>query len=123
VTPPDAGGATHNAPARDYLGPRTQTGSLGMSGARPPLTQLLSVYDALLDEVMPPSLLVTDRGELVHAFGGASRFVHPRDGHIDWPAVRRALDDVGYDGWLTIEDGGLPLKEFGRRIDLIVAGR
>ena len=68
------------APARDYLGPRTQTGSLGMSGARPPLTQLLSVYDALLDEVMPPSLLVTDRGELVHAFGGASRFVHPRDG-------------------------------------------
>ena len=50
-------------------------------------------------------------------------FVHPRDGHIDWPAVRRALDDVGYNGWLTIEDGGLPLKEFGRRINLIVAGR
>jgi two-component system CheB/CheR fusion protein len=44
------------------------------------LTQLLAAYDALLDEVMPPSLLVTDRGELVHAFNGASRFLHLRDG-------------------------------------------
>ncbi|MDB5301781.1 MAG: hypothetical protein JWO87_3444, partial [Phycisphaerales bacterium] len=29
--------------------------------------------------------------------GGA--FVHPRDGSIDWPAVRAALDEAGYDGW------------------------
>ena len=35
------------------------------------LSQLLGTYDALLDEFMPPSLLVNDRGELVHAFGGA----------------------------------------------------
>jgi L-ribulose-5-phosphate 3-epimerase len=55
-----------------------------------------------------------------HHKGG---FVHPRDGNIDWPAVRRALDDVGYNGWLTIEDSGLPLKEFGRRIELIVDGK
>jgi len=49
-------------------------------------------------------------------------FVHPRDGNINWPEVRKALDEVGYNGWLTIEDGGLPLKEFNRRIDLIIAG-
>ena len=41
--------------------------------------------------------------------GHGGNFVHPRDGSIDWPAVRRALDDAGYDGWATIEDGGLPL--------------
>ena len=29
---------------------------------------------------MPPSLLVSDRGELVHSFGGASRFLRMRDG-------------------------------------------
>jgi len=52
----------------------------------------------------------------------AGNFVHPRDGSIEWPAVRKALDDVGYNGWLTIEDGGIPLKEFNRRIDLIIAG-
>ncbi len=44
------------------------------------LTQLLGTYDALLDDVMPPSLLVSDQNELVHAFGGASRFLKPRDG-------------------------------------------
>jgi hexulose-6-phosphate isomerase len=55
--------------------------------------------------------------------GHGGKFVHPRDGSIDWPAVRRALDDIGYDGWASIEDGGLPLAEFSRRFDLIEAGK
>jgi hexulose-6-phosphate isomerase len=50
-------------------------------------------------------------------------FVHPRDGSINWPAVRRALDDAGYNGWLTVEDGGLPFAEFNKRLDLIIAGQ
>jgi hexulose-6-phosphate isomerase len=54
--------------------------------------------------------------------GHGGKFVHPRDGSIDWPAVRRALDEVGYVGWATIEDGGLPLAEFSRRFDLIERG-
>ncbi|MGD0526488.1 MAG: CheR family methyltransferase, partial [Polyangiaceae bacterium] len=48
--------------------------------ARYSLSQLLATYDGLLGEFMPPSLLVDDYGELVHAFGGASRFLRPRDG-------------------------------------------
>jgi two-component system CheB/CheR fusion protein len=52
---------------------------------RPSLTSLLGTYDALLDEFMPPGLLVNERGELVHAFAGASRFLRPHDG-------RQALD-------------------------------
>jgi L-ribulose-5-phosphate 3-epimerase len=55
--------------------------------------------------------------------GRGGNFVHPRDGSIDWPAVRQALEDVGYDGWATIEDGGLPLAEFAKRFDLIAAGK
>ena len=55
--------------------------------------------------------------------GHGGKFVHPRDGSIDWPAVRRALDEVGYDGWASIEDGGLPLAEFSRRFDLIESGQ
>ena len=54
--------------------------------------------------------------------GHGGNFVHPRDGSIDWPAVRRALDAAGYDGWATIEDDGLPLAEFSRRFDLIERG-
>ena len=55
--------------------------------------------------------------------GHGGKFVHPRDGSIEWPAVRRALSDTGYDGWATIEDGGLELAEFSRRFDLIAAGQ
>jgi L-ribulose-5-phosphate 3-epimerase len=58
----------------------------------------------------------------LNADGHGGKFVHPRDGSIDWPAVRRALDETGYDGWATIEDGGLELAEFSRRFDLINAG-
>lgn len=55
--------------------------------------------------------------------GKGGKFVHPRDGSIDWPVVRRALSDIGYDGWATIEDGGLELAEFSRRFDLIEEGK
>jgi L-ribulose-5-phosphate 3-epimerase len=54
--------------------------------------------------------------------GHGGKFVHPRDGSIDWPAVRRALEEVGYNGWATIEDGGLPLSEFAHRFELIESG-
>ncbi len=50
------------------------------SSGRYPLAQLIATYDGLLEDVMPPSLLVSDRGELVHSFGGASRFLRMRDG-------------------------------------------
>ncbi|HEY3493953.1 MAG TPA: ATP-binding protein, partial [Polyangiaceae bacterium] len=48
--------------------------------ARYSVTQLLGTYDALLEELMPPSLLMDDRGELIHTFGGAARFLKLRDG-------------------------------------------
>jgi two-component system CheB/CheR fusion protein len=50
---------------------------------RQSLTHLLGTYDAILDEFMPPSLLLSDRGDLVHAFHGASRFLRMRDGRQD----------------------------------------
>lgn len=55
--------------------------------------------------------------------GHGGKFVHPRDGSIDWPKVRQALDQAGYNDYLTIEDGGLPLEEFSKRLDLIIAGK
>lgn len=51
------------------------------------------------------------------------RFFHSRDGSVNWPAVRQAFEDVGYNGWLTIEDGGLSSPEFNQRLDLINAGQ
>ncbi len=59
----------------------------------------------------------------LNADGHGGKFVHPRDGSIDWPVVRQALSDTGYDGWASIEDGGLELAEFSRRFDLIIEGK
>lgn len=44
------------------------------------------------------------------------------DGTTNWLAVRQALDDVGYSGWLT-DETGLALPELSRRLDHIIAGQ
>jgi hexulose-6-phosphate isomerase len=56
--------------------------------------------------------------------GHGGKFVDIRDGSIDWPLVRRELDAIGYNGWMTIEgSGGLSLEERNKRLDLIIAGQ
>src|SRR5579862_15392 len=54
---------------------------------------------------------------------GQKKFVQLRDGSVDWPAVRKALDEAGYNGWGTIEGGALSLEELDKRFDLICAGK
>lgn len=56
--------------------------------------------------------------------GHGGKFVDIRDGSVDWPVVMKALDKVGYHGWMTIEgSGGLSAGEKFRRLDLIMAGK
>jgi len=51
-------------------------------------------------------------------------FVKIREGDVNWPEVRKALDEVGYNGWMTIEGArGLSLDEQSQRLDLILAGK
>jgi L-ribulose-5-phosphate 3-epimerase len=60
-----------------------------------------------------------DRG---HPSGGT--FVDIRDGDVDWPLVRQALDKIAYNGWMTIEGSdGLSIGEQSERLDLIIAGK
>jgi len=53
---------------------------------------------------------------------GEGDFCEIREGSVNWPAVRKALDEIGYSGWLTIEDANLPLAELSKRLDRIIAG-
>jgi len=49
-----------------------------------------------------------------------------REGDIDWPAVRKAIGEIGYSGFLTAElPGGdeAYLREVAKRIDLIFEGK
>ena len=56
--------------------------------------------------------------------GHGGRFCNIRDGSVDWPLVRKQLDKLDYNGWMTIEgSGGLSLEERNKRLDLILAGR
>lgn len=53
------------------------------------------------------------------------RFGYPLgEGEIDWPAVRQALIDVGYEGWITAEVGYGDLdalKDVVKRMDQLLA--
>ena len=40
----------------------------------------------------------------------------PGSGHTDWTGVLRALRDIGYDGWLTIESFGASLGAFSAAV-------
>ena len=55
--------------------------------------------------------------------GQGGNWAQIREGSADWPAVRKALDDVGYSGFITIEGSGLPLAEQVKRMDLIIEGK
>jgi L-ribulose-5-phosphate 3-epimerase len=54
-----------------------------------------------------------------------AEFVDLREGEIDWKAVHRALGEIGYNGYATVElRGGNKdyLQEVSRRFDLILQG-
>jgi hexulose-6-phosphate isomerase len=55
---------------------------------------------------------------------GQGRFVNNRDGSVRWPIVRTALEQINYNGWMTIEGGtNITVAEQSQRLDLILAGK
>jgi len=60
----------------------------------------------------------------LNADGHGGKFVNIRDGSVHWPRVRKELDKIGYEGWMTIEGSGrLSMAERSKRLDLIVSGK
>ncbi len=55
--------------------------------------------------------------------GRGGKFINIREGSVDWPEVRKALDEVGYNGWMSIETSSCSDEEHSRRLDLIFAGK
>src|SRR5690606_36120752 len=48
--------------------------------ARSSVARLLGIYDLLLEQYMPPSLLVDEKLNLLHTFGGAGRVLRVKNG-------------------------------------------
>ena len=53
---------------------------------------------------------------------GLDGFVGLGTGTIDWVAVRNAIDEVGYNGWVSYEEGAYSPAEYGRRLDQFFGG-
>ena len=66
------------------------------AGGRHSLSQLLGTYDALLERVMPPSLLVSERGELIHAFARRCAPARPRAAGNASPASTPGSSPTGH---------------------------
>ena len=85
-------------PVDPRLRPRLPESGLSPAPAGPfarySMSNLLATYDVLLQDFMPPSLLVNDRNEMVHAFGGASRFLRARDGRQGLEVIDQVDDDL-----------------------------
>ncbi|HUT31651.1 MAG TPA: sugar phosphate isomerase/epimerase family protein [Sedimentisphaerales bacterium] len=57
----------------------------------------------------------------LNADGRGGRFVDIREGSVDWAGVIKALEKVGYRGWMTLEGSEkLSLEERSRRLDAII---
>ena len=57
----------------------------------------------------------------LNADGKGGNWAGIGQGSVDWPVVRKTLDEVGYNGWLT-DETGLGWSELSRRLDRIIAG-
>jgi hexulose-6-phosphate isomerase len=59
----------------------------------------------------------------VKDWGQANGFCKIGDGDVDWPAVRQALDEIGFTGWCTAEVDGGPhevLADIAARMDRVL---
>ena len=55
---------------------------------------LITTYDSILEEFMPPSVLVDKAGQILHTFAGAGRFLTNNDGRFSSNILDRVVDDL-----------------------------
>jgi D-psicose/D-tagatose/L-ribulose 3-epimerase len=92
-----------------FLNTAADAAALSREIRNPHIGVLFDTYHANIEE--------RNIAEAIRAVGQHLRHFHscendrgiPGSGHIDWDGVFRALSDVGYDRWLTIESFGFSL--------------
>jgi sugar phosphate isomerase/epimerase len=60
-------------------------------------------YHMNIEEADPLASLRAHAGRLGHVQLSDSNRLEPGAGHLDWGALLRCLDEIGYDGWLAFE--------------------
>ncbi|MBV8895662.1 MAG: sugar phosphate isomerase/epimerase [Acidobacteriaceae bacterium] len=72
---------------------------------------LWDTFHANIEEKNLHDSLVSAARHLKHVHTCENDRGTPGSGHVDWNGVFRALTEIGYDGWLTIESFGFSLGE------------
>ncbi|MGL6196145.1 MAG: sugar phosphate isomerase/epimerase family protein [Thermoguttaceae bacterium] len=54
--------------------------------------------------------------------GGEGEWCNIDKASIDWKAVRKAIDDVNYNGWVSYEEGGYSDEKFNQILDDFILG-
>ncbi len=61
--------------------------------------------------------------KLDRAVGNDGTFVKIGAGSIDWKSVRKVIDEIGYNGWVTVESEGYTDAEHSALMDRFFAGQ
>ena len=74
--------------------PRPRLDALVPIPLRPAEPAMFGTYDAMLDALVPPSILIDAQRNLVQTFGGASSFLHVPEGRVTRSAIDMLDDDL-----------------------------
>ena len=83
----------------------------------PALKLQLDTYHMNMEEDNIAQAIRQAGDRIGHFHCAASNRKMPGRGHIDWAAIKNALDEVDYQGWLVIETFPNPAVETGRTVN------
>lgn len=101
----------------DILSTTRQAIELVDAVGQPGLGLMLDTFHMNMEDRSIPEAIRRAGDRIVHFQANENHRGHPGTGHLDWPAICRALADVGYDGPVSLE----PFRRADDRIALPIA--
>lgn len=71
-------------------------------------------HNNIEEKSIPAAIRAIGRDMLCHVQGNENDRGTPGTGNVDWPGIKAALTDIGYDGAVVIETFGAPSDELAR---------
>ena len=71
-------------------------------------------HNNIEEKSIPATIRAMGKDLLCHVQGNESDRGTPGTGNVDWPGIKEALFDIGYDGAIVIETFGAPSEELAR---------
>ena len=99
----------------DMVNTAEQALSLVREVAHPFLKISLDTFHNNIEEKdIPATIRAIGRDLLCHVQGNESDRGTPGTGNVDWPGIKTALTEIGYDGAVVIETFGAPSEELAK---------